>query len=111
MFWDSSVLEIQDMVAASERRTLEQMRADVITAFGGADAIATRIAYFFSDPKTRNDEMIIHPWDRFPKLFDDVKEMAEEKKVQRQIEKQKADMIAFAERWNRRNRNGAEDDL
>lgn len=111
MFWESSVLDIQDMISAEEKRLIEKMKQDVIISFAGADAIATRVAYFFSDEKKRRESDIVMPWDRFPSLFEDKQEEIEEKKRQTETERYKANLKAYAERWNRRHEHGTERDL
>ena len=109
-FWESSVLDLQDLMAAKERADHEEMKKEIIIGFGTADAIATRVAYFFSDPKTRKESDIVQPWDRFPSLFAGQKEQAEKARTKAETEQYKAQFTAFADRWNRRNKD-AEDSI
>lgn len=110
-FWQSSVLEIQDMLEAYQNRKKQQFRDDVLIGFASADATATRVAYFFTEAKKRKQSDIIQPWDSFPSLFDNPKEKASADTRNAEMEKYKSNMIAFAERWNRRNKNVTEADI
>ena len=111
MFWESSVLEIQDMMQAHDRRLEAEFKNDVMIGFSSADAIATRVAYLFSDTKKRRESDIIQPWDSFPALFENAKENAAESKRDAELEQYKANMRAFADRWNRRFRDGSKDSI
>lgn len=110
-FWQSSVLEIQDMMEAYNAERKRQFKDDVLIGFASADAIATRVAYFFTEPKKRRESDIVQPWDSFPSLFEDQQKKTSEKKRNAEMEKYKAGMIAFAERWNRRNKDVSKADL
>ena len=98
-------------MAANERKEMERIKRDIVIGFGNADAVATRVAYFFSDPKTRKESDIVQPWERFPTLFVDQKEKAQKRKRDDELQKYKASMMAFADRWNRRNKNVTERNL
>ncbi len=111
MFWESSVLEIQDMMQAHDRRLEAEFKNDVMIGFSSADAVATRVAYLFSDTKKRRESDIIQPWDSFPALFENTKEQAAESKRDAELEQYKANMRAFADRWNRRFRDGSKDNI
>lgn len=64
-----------------------------------ADAVSSRISYFFSDPKNRSENMIIRREDVYPNLYQ--KEMDAEKE-DRELEEFKDRRRAFVGRWNRR---------
>ena len=72
------------MTKAKEKARIERL-------FVLAEAISTRISYFFSDPDTRSEEMIAQPWDFYPELFDDEKKEVEmrKEKAEQQIQTQK----------------------
>lgn len=111
MFWQSSVLEIQDMMEAYNKQRKQRFKDEVLIGFATADAIATRVAYFFTEPKKRRESDLIHPWNSFPSLFTDPQKKASENKRDAELEKYKANMKAYAERWNRRFRNGAKENI
>ena len=111
VFWQSSVLEIQDMMEAYQNSRKQQFKDHVLIGFAEADAIATRVAYFFTEPKKRREGDIIQPWDSFPSLFEDHKQTTAERKQNAEMQKYKADMKAFAERWNRRFKHVSKDDI
>ena len=108
VFWQSSVLEIQDMMEAYQNSRKQQFKDRVLIGFAEADAIATRVAYFFSDSKKRRDGDIVQPWDSFPALFEDQRQTTAERRQNAEMQKFKADMKAYAERWNRRQKDGSE---
>lgn len=110
-FWGSSVLEIQDLMEAYDKHELKMMKQDIIVGFAIADAIATRVAYFFSDEKKRKESDIVQPWDAFPAMFREQKRRAEVSRQDGQLARFKTDMAAFADRWNRRNKDGTKDSL
>ena len=87
-------------MAAYDRKHKEDVKQQIANSFTLADAISTRIAYLFEDPKTRREENILQPWDVFPELFEERKEEAEEKKRLRELERYKAKMALYAARWN-----------
>ena len=87
-------------------------KARISRLFVLAEAISTRISYFFSDPEKRTDDSILQPWDAYPELFDDTKKEAEMRKEQHEQELQTQKVIAWAEQINalRHRKEEAEDD-
>ena len=99
------------MLEAYQNKRKKQFKDDVLIGFASADAIATRVAYFFTESKKRKQSDIIQPWDSFPSLFDNPNAKASTDTRNAEMEKYKANMKAFAERWNRRNKNGTENGI
>lgn len=110
-FWQSSVLEITDMMEAHDKKRERRFKDLVLLGHATADAIATRVAYFFTEPKKRRESDIVQPWDSFPALFEEERNKPSGSKHDAELEKYKADMKAFAERWNRRNKNVSKADI
>lgn len=67
-----------------------------------SDAISTRVAYFFSDPKTRDENMVLQKWDAYPGLFKAEQEKADEARADEELERFKNGRRQFASRWNSR---------
>ena len=95
-FWDSTLLELRDIIESRKRME----RANISRAFVLAEAISTRISYFFSDPETRDADMILKPWHVYPELFIDEEKEAEMRKEQHEQKIQTQKVIAWAEHIN-----------
>lgn len=102
VFWESSVLEIQDMMAALERMRKAEIKQQITNGFAVADAIASRIGYFFTDPNKRHESDIVQPWDSFADLFEEERIINEQKAKTRKLETYKRQLSAYAARWNER---------
>lgn len=111
IFWQSSVLELLDMMSAYDKMRETKFKDSVYIGFATADAIATRVGSIFTDPKKRRDAKITQPWDSFPELFTREQEKAQEREENADMELYKANMRAFADRWNRRNKDVSKDSL
>lgn len=105
VFWQSSVLEIADMISAYDKVRETKFKEYVYLGFATADAIASRVAYSFNDTRKRKPSDIVQPWDSFPALFEQEKANTQEREKNADMELYKASMKAFADRWNRRNRD------
>ena len=97
-FWDLTIKEINDAIKADQRKR----KVEIDHLFVLADAIGTRIAYFFSDPKERSDDIILYKWDVYPHLFENERDKASEAQEERELEEFKSRRLAFANRWNQR---------
>ena len=100
-YWDLTLQEIMDIIDTYEKQNRERIEE----AFQAAEAVASRIIYFFSDPKSRREDQILQPWHVYPELYPEAIQMAEEKKEEDErklLEDQKANMMLIAERWNRK---------
>lgn len=102
LFWESSVLEVVDMINARDRLREADIRQQVELQFNAADLIGNRIAIVFGDPKKHIH--IIQPWEIYPDLFEDRSEEIQEQKELRETVKYKDDLRTFAARWNGRNK-------
>lgn len=116
MFWDLSVLEILDLMDSADRVERDRVKRDVLHRFVEAEAISTRIAFFFADAEKRKPEDILQPYDVYPDLFEKEQELAEEKREEAksaredaEIERQKAQMMAFAIKHNKARHEGDRD--
>lgn len=101
-FWGSSVLEVSDMISAFDRIRTEDIRQRIDLAFVSTDALATRIARILADEKSRRKIQILYPWNVYPELFEDRSEEIAEAQAAREMNEYKAGLMAFADRWNRR---------
>ena len=102
MFWDLSIREIMDLIEAYDREEQNDFKKRVSLAFANAEAVASRIIYAFTDKKKRKDKDIVQPWTIYPELFSDELEKAQAREEEIQMEKHKAQMEAYAARWNKR---------
>lgn len=105
LYWNLTLQEIVDIIESETRRR----REEIGRLFVLADAISSRVAYFFSDPKKRRESDIVQPWDSYPSLFETAKEAHEDRKEQRQdaeLEAYKARMATAIEAWNKRFEEG-----
>lgn len=103
-FWNLTLLEIYDRVE-SYRRTTELKRKEKIDQdFVLASAIATRVIWFFEDPKDRTQDQILEPYDAYPDLFKKEEEKVQANKQKLEIEKHIAAMRAFDAAYQRKKR-------
>lgn len=101
MFWESSVLEVSDMIDGADRLREADIRLKLESQFTTADLIANRISQIFTDSKTKI--RTLHPWDVYPDLFEDKSDEIEEQRQLKETAEFKNDLYAFAARWNKRN--------
>ena len=99
-FWDSTLLELNDIAESKVRMTRAEQKEQINYIFVLAEAITTRISYFFSDPKERTEDMIANPWDFYPDLFEDHKKEAEMRKEKTDQEIQRQKVIDWANHIN-----------
>lgn len=106
VFWELSVLEVLDILEAAGRKHRREFKEKVERDFTLAEAIASRVGYVFTDKKHREDADLFQPWNAYPELF--VREQAEakEKKEVVALHNYKSGFAAYAERWNKRAKNG-----
>lgn len=89
-----------DLLESYERVQRAQARRDVDVLFAAVDALYSRIAFFFADPKKRRKSMILTAADFFPDLYGKGNEEEERKKAE--LEAFKSRRMARAEAWNKR---------
>ena len=99
-FWDMSLMEIFDRVESSRRTREIERKQKISQDFVLAQAIASRITFFFTDEKDRSDDMVLEPWDAYPDLFNAEKEQVAEANKVRELEEYKAAFKNFAARVN-----------
>lgn len=94
--WESTLLELYDSVESMKRK--EKVKAGHI--FVLANAITSRITYFFSDAKTRTEDAILMPWQAYPQFFVDEEKLAEERKEKQEMEIQRQKVIDWVNHVN-----------
>ena len=109
-FWDMSIPEITDLINAKENQRVRNYKEQISIAFAEAEATASRIAFLFTDPKKRNKKNIIMPWDLYPDLFIDEQAAEQQINDDMALQKHKADMAAFAARWNKKQQDKQQKD-
>lgn len=87
--WDSTLLELNDIIES--KRRMEKAKAGRI--FVLANAITSRIGYFFSDPKERTEDMILQPWQAYPEYFKNEKTLIEERREKQDMEIQRQKVL------------------
>lgn len=90
------------MIDSYKRQKQRLVREEVDRVFVLADAISSRIAYFFSDPKKRKEDSIVQPWNVYPSLYKSTEEEAKAKREQRELEHYKNKRREAAKRWNQK---------
>lgn len=101
-FWDLTLFELYDRINSYRRTTKFNQKNSIDIAFTLADAIATRVIFFFEDPKDRKDDQILYPWDAYPELFEKEEKKVQVDKQKLEIEKHIATMRAFAAAYQHR---------
>lgn len=103
MFWESSVLEVIDMMQVYDHIRQVERKEKIQTQFILANAISTRIGFIFGDEKKRRESDVLQPWDVAPDLFEDQTKEIEQRRSEVELAKYKAGFAAYAARWNERN--------
>ena len=98
--WDSTLLELSDIRESWERSRKAEDKVKAGHIFVLANAISSRIAYFFSDEKTRSEDMILQPWQAYPEYFKSEKEIAEERREKQEMEIQRQKVIGWVNHVN-----------
>lgn len=98
--WDSTLLELSDIRESWERSRKAEDKVKAGHIFVLANAISSRIAYFFSDEKTRSEDMILQPWQAYPEYFKSEKEIAEERREKQEMEIQRQKVIDWVNHVN-----------
>ena len=101
-FWDSTLLELNDIMESLSRMSRAKEKAKAGHVFVLANAISSRIMYFFSDEKSRTEEMILQPWQAYPEFFKSEKEMAEERREKQEMDIQRQKVIDWVNHVNAR---------
>lgn len=93
--------EVLDIIESRQRVKKERIKTEIVLKFAEADAISSRIAYLFGG-KGRRKSDILTAHKMFPELFEEERKQAEKEEEARALELHKAQMQAFAARWNMR---------
>lgn len=101
-FWDSTPLEIMDVIESHQRKTRQAQTIKIEQLFVLAEAIGSRIAYLFSEQK--DTSIVMQPWDAYPQLFAEEKRLAEQSEEERQLEAYKEARRQHAARFNQMRR-------
>lgn len=92
-----TLLEIYDRIDSYRRTSEVKQKERIERLFTLADAVSTRIIYFFEDPKDRREEQILQPWDAYPGLFTNEENKAQETKKDLELERYKAARVKYAQ--------------
>ena len=92
-FWGSTLLELNDIIESKRRMIRAEDKAKAGHVFVLANAISSRIIYFFSDEKSRAEDMILQPWQAYPEYFKSEEQIAEERKEKQEMEIQRQKVI------------------
>lgn len=109
-FWDMSIPELLDTINARENQKAHDFKEQISIVFANAEATASRVAFVFTDPKKRNKKNIVMPWDLYPQLFSEEHAAEQQINDEMALQKHKADMAAFAARWNKRKQEQQQND-
>lgn len=102
-FWNLTIQENMDLIESFERRKLSETKQDLLSKH----FLAKDIGQFIALSIHGKDEIeIMEIWDFFPELFGDMKEEAEKRKQEQQMELYKAQMLDYVYRHNNRNGGG-----
>lgn len=109
-FWDSTILELHDIIESKTRMTKTEEKVKAGHIFVLANAISSRIAYFFANEKDRTEDMILQPWEAYPELFSEEKEHITQQKDDKEMELQRQRVIDWANHMNamRHRKEGSE---
>lgn len=99
--WESTLLELDDITESKERMLRAREKAKAEHIFVLANAITSRIAYFFSDEKTKTEDMILQPWQAYPDFFKSEEQLAEERKEKQEMEIQRQKVIDWVNHVNK----------
>ena len=99
-FWDSTLLELSDIIESKARMLRAEEKAKAGHIFVLANAISSRIAYFFSDEKTRTEDIILQPWQAYPEYFKSEEQLLEERKEKQEMEIQRQKVIDWVNHIN-----------
>ena len=99
-FWDSTLLELNDLKESWVRSRKAEDKVKAGHVFVLANAITSRIAYFFSDEKSRKEEIILQPWQAYPEYFIDEEKLAEERKEKQEMDIQRQKVIDWVNHVN-----------
>ena len=101
LFWESSVPDLLDLMASIDREEDRKLKEEVKLRFVHAEATASRIGWLFTDKNKRRESDLYQPWDAYPELYEDEKELSWELKEDAALQLHKQQMEAYAARWNK----------
>lgn len=101
-FWESSLLEITDLMESYGRTERDRVKNDIVLKHFLARDIAQYVALAFSGEEGAEAAEL---WDFFPELFQEEKVIAETRRREQQLAIYKAQMLDFTYRHNN-SRNG-----
>lgn len=107
-FWDSTLLELSDIIESKARMLRAADKAKAGHIFVLANAISSRIAYFFGDSKSRTEDMILQPWQAYPEYFKSEEQLLEERKEKQEMEIQRQKVIDWVNHINAQRHGGEE---
>lgn len=105
-YWQLTKAEMDDLIASGNRQFERKEKRRIDNLFLLADAISSRINYFFSSVEDRVEP--IRPWDIYPVLFAEEKKIHEDAIADIELQKYKERRRQHAVEYNNR-RKEAED--
>lgn len=93
------------MIESYDKTRLREQKENVLRDFALADVIGNRIGVLFTDKKKRKDTDLVKPWQIWPGLFSEEEQKLETQNAEKQdhsADVHKAQLQAFAQRWNNR---------
>lgn len=94
--------EIEDLILSYKRRQTVGEKLKIEQLFTLADAIGTRVAFLFTGKEDQDSSKIMQPWDVYPELFAEDKEIAEKYREEIEFEKYKEARKRHAMEFNKR---------
>ncbi len=98
-------MEIIDLIESAERQQRKQVKRNVIEECQLAQVIVANISNYMSQDATKK---IIMPWDLYPELFKEEKELYEQRVQEETFDDFKAKRKEYAAMMNARRNTGKE---
>lgn len=96
-FWSLSLWEVQDILVATQKKKVEELKLDVLKLNVQAQQIAEYIA---KTKDIKNEMKLRNLWDYYPVLFAEEQESYEKEQEEKEFEEFKSRRMKFANRHN-----------
>lgn len=103
-FWNLTIPEIEDVMESHYREMKQKEKVKIERLFVLAEAIGTRVAFIFSDNKDDAKNSVLQPWDIYPQLFSEEKELRDDFEEDREFQEYKDARRRHAAEFNKRRR-------
>ena len=101
VFWDLTVLEIREMIESYNRVKKQERKEKIIDSYILSRMITNHVSLLLS-----NDAKIVELWEYAPELFVEEQQAVEQKRQRQAFLLHKERMREFAERHNRKRKEG-----